>query len=76
MIDAASVDTVVHSHQMAGVFSTLGLIMVNSVSASQLDNDAYTDGACSSGCAKGWLILGLMISFGSLIAGIWLFVQE
>ena len=44
-----------------------GLIMVNAISTDQLDNDAYTDGACGSAGSKVWLILGLVMSFASLI---------
>ena len=49
---------------------------VNAISANQLDNDAYTDGACGPTGAKIWLMFGLVMSFSCLIAGIWLMAQE
>eukprot|EP00039_Didymoeca_costata_P018457 m.333529 g.333529 ORF g.333529 m.333529 type:complete len:160 (+) comp17166_c0_seq1:171-650(+) len=76
IIDASIVDSVIPAHHTVGVFSTVGLVMVNSVSPQMLEGDVYTDGKCGSGGAKVTLIFGLMMSFGCLIAGIWLMAQE
>lgn len=45
MIDAAAVDNVENKHQAIGVMSTVGLFMVNAISAERInDSGIYTDG--------------------------------
>lgn len=71
MIDASIIQPITPSHQVIGGVSTLGLIMVNSISGAMIDSDSYTDGACGPTGARVWLIIGLMMSFGGFIASAW-----
>lgn len=45
---------------------------VNTVSSGQVRGDLYTDGCMGPYGARIWLFLGLMLSFGSLIAACWI----
>jgi hypothetical protein len=76
IIDASLVHFIEPSHQVIGAISTLGLIMVNSISGAMIDADSYTDGVCGPTGARVWLIIGLMMSFGGFIAGAWVMSQQ
>ncbi|KAF6038616.1 TMEM50A [Bugula neritina] len=56
----------------AGVFSTLGLIMINSVSNSQVRGDVSDGGCLGAIGAKIWFFAGFILSFGALIAAAWI----
>ncbi|KAK8721891.1 hypothetical protein OTU49_012624 [Cherax quadricarinatus] len=61
-----------HAYHVCGVIATLALLMVNTVSNGQVRGDMYTDGCIGPYGARIWLFLGLMLSFGSLIAACWI----
>ncbi|ROT74356.1 putative transmembrane protein 50B [Penaeus vannamei] len=76
IIDAAtqypSNDQFNHAYHVCGVIATIAMFMVNSVSNGQVRGDMYTDGCMGPLGARIWLFLGLMLSFGSLIAACWI----
>eukprot|EP00053_Salpingoeca_punica_P024982 m.15365 g.15365 ORF g.15365 m.15365 type:complete len:173 (+) comp7370_c0_seq1:75-593(+) len=76
MIDGTVNGHIKDVHQLCGVGSTIGLFMINAVSATQMDADNYTEGKCGPTGVRLWLFLGLMISFGSMIGAIWLFAEK
>ncbi|XP_067946468.1 transmembrane protein 50B-like [Watersipora subatra] len=55
-----------------GVVSTLALIMVNSVSNSQVRGDTSDGGCLGSIGAKIWFFAGFILSFGALIGSAWI----
>ena len=57
-----------------GAMSTLGLLMVNSVSADMLDGDSYSEGCLGPIGARIWLLIGLIASLGSFAASIYVMV--
>ncbi|XP_064107750.1 transmembrane protein 50A [Macrobrachium rosenbergii] len=76
VIDAAaqypSNDVFNHAYHACGVIATLAMLMVNTVSNGQIRGDMYTDGCIGPFGARIWLFLGLMLSFGSIIAACWI----
>ncbi|KAI5633179.1 transmembrane protein 50A [Phthorimaea operculella] len=56
---------------LCGVFATLSLIMVNSVSNAQVRGETYTGGCMGPRGARLWLFLGFVVGFASLIAACW-----
>ncbi|EGD76885.1 hypothetical protein PTSG_08232 [Salpingoeca rosetta] len=76
MIDGTVNDSIEDKHQAIGVMSTLGLFMVNAISAEMLSGDVYTDGCLGTAGARVWLLLGLVMSFGSLIAATWVMIEQ
>lgn len=61
-----------HEYHVCGVMSTLAMLLVNTVSNGAVRGDMYTDGCLGPFGARIWLFLGLMLSFGSLIAACWI----
>ncbi|XP_026315608.1 transmembrane protein 50A [Hyposmocoma kahamanoa] len=57
---------------VCGVFATLSLIMVNSVSNAQVRGETYTGGCMGPRGARLWLFLGFVVGFASLIAACWI----
>ncbi|XP_019877555.2 transmembrane protein 50B [Aethina tumida] len=78
IIDAASVNSgkVLAGHHMCGVFGTLSLIMVNSVSNAQIRDNAYGDRCLGPKEARIWLFLGFVMGFASVIASCWILFAE
>lgn len=72
IIDAAimypSQDDFHHACHTVGVFGTLALFMINSVSNSSLRGDNYVDGCLGQTGARIWFLIGFILSFGSVIA--------
>jgi len=60
------------SYYVCGVFGTIALFMINSVSNGQLRGDAFTDGCFGPRGARLWLFTGLVLGFASLIAAGWI----
>ena len=56
--------------------STISLIMINSISHSAIENDLYYDGICGKTGARLWLLAGYICGFSSLIASLWLMIDN
>ena len=52
---------------LCGVFSTISMFMVNSISNSLLRGEGFTEGCLGSIGAKIWFFVGFMMGFGSFI---------
>lgn len=57
-----------HACHTIGVFATLALFMINSVSNSALRGDNYVEGCFGQTGSRVWFFIGFILSFGSLIA--------
>jgi len=75
MIDAACMyplnSELGHVYHLCGVFATVAMFMVNTVSNAQITGDAYEGGCLGGFGAKIWFFVGLMMSFGSLLGAAW-----
>uniref|UniRef100_A0A6M2DGM9 Putative conserved plasma membrane protein n=1 Tax=Xenopsylla cheopis TaxID=163159 RepID=A0A6M2DGM9_XENCH len=78
LIDAASVypGSLSAAHHICGVFGTISLFMVNSVSNAQVLGDAYSGGCMGPRGARAWLFLGFVIGFASVIAACWIMFAD
>jgi len=61
---------------ICGVFATISMFMINSVSNGQIRGDSYTTGCMGVGGARIWLFVGFLLGFGSLIAAFWILFGE
>ena len=59
-----------------GVFGTIGLLMVNAVSNSQLRGDAYVPGALGTSGTRVWMVIGFLCSFGAIIGASFILFGE
>ena len=77
-IDVGAVDSTDFSkaYWTCGVFGTVGLFMVNSVSNSQLRGDAYVPGVMGMTGTRVWMVLGFLCTFGSLIGAAFILFGE
>ena len=60
-IDAAVTDEVYKgAFWLPGIASTLGLLMINSISNEAVKGETY-DARCGPGCARLWILIGLIL---------------
>ncbi|CAI9603440.1 unnamed protein product, partial [Staurois parvus] len=52
--------------------ATVAFLMINAVSNGQVRGDSYSEGCFGQIGARVWLFIGFMLSFGSLIASMWI----
>ena len=52
---------------LCGVFSTISMIMVNSVSNSVIRGESFTEGVLGVGGARIWFFVGFLMGFASFI---------
>lgn len=64
------------AYHCCGVFGTLSLFMINSVSNAQVRGDAYSGGCLGPRGARVWLFLGFVMGFASLIASCWILFAD
>lgn len=78
IIDAHSVYPTFMSsaYHVCGIFGTLSLIMVNSVSNAQIRGDAFEGGCMGSRGARLWLFVGFVMGFASVIASCWILFAD
>jgi len=78
LIDAASVNqgSILAGYHMCGVFGTLSLIMVNSVSNEQIQGENFDGGFLGPRGARIWLFLGFVMGFASIIASCWILFAD
>ena len=55
---------------LCGVFSTISMIMVNSVSNSVIRGESFTEGVLGVGGARIWFFVGFLMGFASFIGNI------
>jgi len=76
VIDAAAVypssSEFNHAYHVCGVFGTVALFLINSISNGQVRGDAYTTGCLGQTGARIWLFTGFMLGFGALIGASWI----
>ncbi|KAI0983869.1 hypothetical protein GJ496_012010 [Pomphorhynchus laevis] len=79
IIDAACMypdnDDFKKAYHAIGVVSTIALIMINIVSSSRINNDMYMDNPQHTILARFWMFTGFLLSFGSLIASLWILIS-
>ncbi|EDW85352.1 uncharacterized protein Dwil_GK10565 [Drosophila willistoni] len=77
LIDAMSGDSqhlITTGHVFIGVFGTISFCMVNSVKGEHIsENNSSEVGAR---IAKLWLLIGFVIGFASIIAAIWVMIDD
>ncbi|XP_018102267.1 transmembrane protein 50A isoform X1 [Xenopus laevis] len=61
-----------HSYHACGVIATVAFLMINAVSNGQVRGESYSEGCLGQTGARIWLFIGFMLSFGSLIASMWI----
>ena len=59
-------------HYLPAIVGTIGMIMVNAVSWSDLNNNSLFSNDGVSTKARVWLFVAFIIQFGALIAAIWI----
>lgn len=64
------------AYHVCGVFGTLSLFMINSVSNAQIRGDAYSGGCFGSRGARFWLFGGFVMGFGAVIASCWILFAD
>lgn len=60
------------AYHVCGVFGTISLLMINSVTNAQVRNNDYNGGCLGSRGAKGWLFVGFVMGFAAVIAACWI----
>ena len=77
-IDVAVIDggKASKAYWACGVFASIGLLMVNAVSNSQLRDDAYVPGVLGIAGARLWMVFGFLCCFGSMIGAFWILFGE
>ncbi|XP_015183664.1 PREDICTED: transmembrane protein 50A [Polistes dominula] len=66
----------VTAYHVCGVFGTLSLFMVNSVSNAQIRGDDYNGGRLGVRGARSWLFVGFVIGFAAVIAACWILFAD
>jgi len=61
---------------LCGVFSTISMFMVNSVSNGLLRGEGFTEGICGSVGARIWFFMGFMMGFISFIGSCYILFGE
>ncbi|XP_043466396.1 transmembrane protein 50A [Leptopilina heterotoma] len=60
------------AYHLCGIFGTISLFMVNSVTNAQMRGDNYDGGCLGTRGARGWLFVGFVMAFAALIAACWI----
>jgi len=61
---------------LCGVFSTISMFMVNSISNGLLRGEGFTEGICGSVGARIWFFMGFMMGFSSFIGSCYILFGE
>jgi len=65
-----------HAYHTCGVMATIAMLMVNTVSNSQITGDSSYEEGCMGGLGvKIWFFVGLMLNFGALIGACWILFE-
>lgn len=65
-----------YAFHLCGVFGTLSLFMVNSVTNAQIRDDGFNDGCLGFRGARGWLFIGFVMGFAAMIAACWILFED
>ncbi|CAK9832382.1 Transmembrane protein 50A [Anthophora retusa] len=65
-----------NAFHVCGVFGTLSLFMVNSVTNAQIRDDTYNGGYLGAGGARSWLFIGFVMGFAAVIAACWILFAD
>ncbi|XP_008559668.1 transmembrane protein 50A [Microplitis demolitor] len=64
------------AYHVCGIFGTISLFMINSVTNAQIRGDAYNGGCLGARGARGWLFVGLVMGFAAVIAACWILFAD
>ncbi|XP_060818591.1 transmembrane protein 50A isoform X2 [Bombus pascuorum] len=60
------------AYYVCGVFGTISLFMINSVTNAQMGSDTLSGGYLGARGARGWLFIGFVMGFAAVIAACWI----
>ncbi|XP_078038366.1 transmembrane protein 50A [Augochlora pura] len=63
------------AYHLCGVFGTLSLLMVNSVTNAQIGGGLY-EGVLGNTGARGWVFVGFVMGFSAVIAASWILFAD
>ncbi|XP_012264310.1 transmembrane protein 50A [Athalia rosae] len=69
-------DSVQNAYHVCGVFGTVSLLMVNTVTNAQIRGDAYDGGCLGARGARMWLFFGFVMGFSAVIAACWILFSD
>ncbi|XP_029175323.1 transmembrane protein 50A [Nylanderia fulva] len=65
-----------NAYHVCGVFGTISLFMVNSVTNAQIRGEAYNGGCLGARGARSWLFIGFVMGFAAVIAACWILFAD
>ncbi|XP_012240475.1 transmembrane protein 50A isoform X1 [Bombus vosnesenskii] len=64
------------AYYVCGVFGTISLFMINSVTNAQMGSDTLSGGYLGARGARGWLFVGFVMGFAAVIAACWILFAD
>ncbi|PBC29585.1 Hypoxia up-regulated protein [Apis cerana cerana] len=64
------------AYHVCGIFGTISLFMINSVTNAQMRGDALNGGYLGARGARGWLFIGFVMGFAAVIAACWILFAD
>ncbi|XP_043590856.1 transmembrane protein 50A [Bombus pyrosoma] len=64
------------AYYVCGVFGTISLFMINSVTNAQMGSDTLSGGYLGARGARGWLFIGFVMGFAAVIAACWILFAD
>ncbi|XP_043786910.1 transmembrane protein 50A [Apis laboriosa] len=64
------------AYHVCGIFGTISLFMINSVTNAQMRGDALNGGYLGARGARGWLFVGFVMGFAAVIAACWILFAD
>ncbi|CAL7943153.1 unnamed protein product [Xylocopa violacea] len=64
------------AYHVCGIFGTISLFMINSVTNAQIRGDAFNGGYFGARGARTWLFLGFVMGFAAVIAACWILFAD
>ncbi|XP_076247236.1 transmembrane protein 50A [Calliopsis andreniformis] len=65
-----------NAYHVCGIFSTISLFMINSVTNAQIGGEAYDGGCLGPRGATSWLFIGFVMGFAAVIAACWILFAD
>ncbi|KAK9298396.1 hypothetical protein QLX08_008200 [Tetragonisca angustula] len=69
-------DEMSKAYHVCGVFGTISLFMINSVTNAQMRGDTFSGGYLGARGARGWLFVGFVMGFAAVIAACWILFAD